>query len=67
MNIGEYCPEQYIILHELAGVIFYIYWMLVREIWKFIHPRVSYSPRASPEGNMIRGWINFHISCTRML
>jgi hypothetical protein len=27
--------------------------MLVREIWKFIHPRVSYSLRATPEGNMI--------------
>ena len=31
----------------------YIYYMLVREIWKFIHPRVSYSPRASPSVNMI--------------
>jgi hypothetical protein len=27
--------------------------MLVREIWKFIHPRVSYFLRATPEGNMI--------------
>jgi hypothetical protein len=27
--------------------------MLVREISKFIHPRVSYSLRATPEGNMI--------------
>jgi hypothetical protein len=25
--------------------ILYIYCMLVREIWKFIHPRVSYSPQ----------------------
>ena len=24
MNIGEYCPEQYIILHELASAICYI-------------------------------------------
>jgi len=24
MNIGEYCPEQYIILHELASAIWYI-------------------------------------------
>ena len=30
--------------------ILYIYCMLVREIWKFIHSRVSYSRRASPEG-----------------
>jgi hypothetical protein len=22
MNIGEYCPEQYIILHEIASAIF---------------------------------------------
>jgi hypothetical protein len=34
-------------------MIIYIYCMLVREIWKFIHPRVSYSLRATPEGNMI--------------
>ena len=34
-------------------VILYFYCMLVREIWKFIHPRVSYSLRATPEGNMI--------------
>jgi hypothetical protein len=27
--------------------------MLVKEIFKFIHPRVSYSLRATPEGNMI--------------
>ena len=27
--------------------------MLVREICKFIHPRVSYLPRVTPEGNMI--------------
>jgi hypothetical protein len=49
-------------------VILYIYCMLVREIWKFIHPRVLYSLRATPEGNMIltRGWINFHISWTRI-
>ena len=39
--------------------------MRVQEIWKFIHPRVSYSPRALPSGNMIllpRGiwysWVN---------
>jgi hypothetical protein len=31
----------------------YIYCMLVREIWKCIHPKVSYSLRATPEGNMI--------------
>jgi hypothetical protein len=24
------------------------------EIWKFIHPRVSYSPKALPSGNMIK-------------
>jgi hypothetical protein len=35
-------------------IIIYIYCMLVREIWKFIiHPRVSYFPRVTPEGNMI--------------
>ena len=28
------------------NVILYIYCMLVREIWKCIHPRVSYSPEA---------------------
>jgi hypothetical protein len=28
--------------------------MRVQEIWKFIYPRVSYSPRALPLGNMIR-------------
>ena len=33
--------------------IVYIYCMLMREIWKCIHPRVSYSLRATPEGNMI--------------
>jgi hypothetical protein len=27
--------------------------MRVQEIWKFIHPRVSYSPQALPSGNMI--------------
>jgi len=31
----------------------YIYCILEREIWKIIHPRVSYSLRATPEGNMI--------------
>jgi len=30
-----------------------IYSMRVQEIRKFIHPRVSYSPRALPSGNMI--------------
>jgi predicted RNA-binding protein len=38
---------------NIWGIIIYIYCMLVREIWKFIHPRVSYSLRATPEGNMI--------------
>jgi hypothetical protein len=33
--------------------ILYIYCMLVRKIWKCIHPRVSYSPKALPSGNMI--------------
>jgi len=33
--------------------IIYIYCMLVREMWKFIQPRVSYSLRATPKGNMI--------------
>jgi hypothetical protein len=31
----------------------YIYCMLVREISKCIHPRVPYSLRATPEGNII--------------
>jgi hypothetical protein len=30
-----------------SALILYIYCMLVREIWKFIHPRVSYFPRAT--------------------
>jgi hypothetical protein len=30
-----------------------LYCMLVREEWKFIHWRVSYFPRATPEGNII--------------
>jgi hypothetical protein len=38
---------------NIWGIIIYIYCMLVREIWKLIHPRVSYSLRAMPEGNMI--------------
>ena len=36
-----------------ARSILYIYCMLMKEIWKCIHPRVSYSLRATPEGNMI--------------
>ena len=31
--------------------------MLVREIWTFIHPRVSYSLRATPEG-IWYSWVN---------
>jgi hypothetical protein len=27
--------------------------MRVQEIWKFIYPQISYSPRALPSGNMI--------------
>ena len=38
---------------DICNFILYIYCMLVREIWKLIHPRVSYSPRAMPEVNMI--------------
>jgi hypothetical protein len=30
-----------------------IYSMRVQEMWKFVHPRLSYSPRAFPSGNMI--------------
>ena len=30
-----------------------MYCLLVREIWKFIHHRVPYSLRATPEGNII--------------
>ena len=42
--------------------------MLVREIWKFIHPRVSYFLRATPEGNMILvGEYIFIFPETRML
>ena len=41
--------------------ILYIYCMLVREIWKLIHPRVSYSPRARvlyfPRG-IWYSWVN---------
>jgi hypothetical protein len=40
------------------NMILYIYCMLVREIWKFIHPRVSYSLRAMPKGKMIYSWVN---------
>jgi hypothetical protein len=36
-----------IIFDEIVEVILYIYCMLVREIWTFIHPRVSYSLRAT--------------------
>jgi hypothetical protein len=39
-------------------VTLYIYCMLVREIWKFIHSRVSYSRRASPEGQIWYLWVN---------
>jgi hypothetical protein len=37
----------------LGVLLLYMYCMLVREIWIFIHPRVSYSLRATHEGNMI--------------
>ena len=40
------------ILNILFYRILYIHCMLVREIWKCIHPRVSYSLRATPEGKM---------------
>jgi hypothetical protein len=50
---------------NLWGIIIYIYCMLVREIWKLIHPRVSYSLARGEYDT--RGWINFHISCTSML
>jgi hypothetical protein len=43
-TLGWYC------IHWL---ILYIHCMLVREICKFIHPRVSYSLRATPEGIMV--------------
>jgi hypothetical protein len=35
--------------------ILYIYCMLVREIWKFIHPRVLYSPR------IWYSWVNIYL------
>ena len=37
----------------LLRITLYIYCILVREIWKFIHPRLSYSLRETHEGNMI--------------
>jgi hypothetical protein len=55
--------------------IVYIYCMLVREIWKCIHPRVSYSLRATSAGNMIHKcilfvcyilWEDFHSSTDEM-
>jgi hypothetical protein len=52
--IFTHCPIKLIYLWLLIwGIIIYIYCMLGREIWKFIHPRVSYSLRATPEGNTI--------------
>jgi hypothetical protein len=38
----------HIALNEVWSAITYIYCMLLREIWKFIHPKVSYFPRATP-------------------
>jgi hypothetical protein len=38
---------------RLYKIRYYIHCMLVMEIWKFIHPSVSDSPRAIPEVNMI--------------
>jgi len=29
MNIGEYCPEQNIIFHELASAIWFIIWLQI--------------------------------------
>ena len=46
--LGTFCMWLHVTYNTL-----YIYCMLVKEIWKFIHPRVSYSLRATPKGNMI--------------
>jgi len=50
----EDCISHSYILHRCT---LYIYCMLVREIWKFIHPRVSHSLRATPEG-IWYSWVN---------
>ena len=53
-STGQLSDNEFnIIFDDIVEVILYIYCMLVREIWKIIHPRVSYSLRATPEGNMI--------------
>ena len=45
-----------IIFDEIVEVILYIYCMLVREIWKCIHPWVSYSMRV----NKFSYFLNLH-------
>jgi hypothetical protein len=50
----KYVSQQYFTCMCFLGFIWYNKtFMRVQEIWKFIHPRVSYSPRALPSVNMI--------------
>ena len=50
-----YCMVVSIIFPEAKRLrgIWYSWVNKFREIWKFIHPRVSYFPKAAPDGNMI--------------
>ena len=48
----SWCSFKWLCLFIFFGIL-YIHCMLVREMWKFIHPIVLYSLRATPEEIMV--------------